>query len=74
MSNGTRKQWMFFAACGTVMVLINLWISNMNATTSRIIEERGKEAERRLEEAINEKRKREAERYVPQAINERSLD
>ena len=74
MSNGTRKQWMFIAACNALVVRMMLWMSYYQASTSRIIEERGKEAERRLEEAINEKRKREAERYVPQAINERSLD
>ena len=65
MSNRTRKQWMFAAAGVTVVVLINLWMSYMNASTDRIIEEDLEKAERRLEEAKI--------RYE-QAINERSLD
>ena len=56
---------MFAAAGVTVVVLINLWMSYMNASTDRIIEEDLEKAERRLEEAKI--------RYE-QAINERSLD
>ena len=65
MSNGTRKQWMFLAACLTLVVLINLWMSYESARMDRLLDERQEEAERRLEEAKS--------RYE-QAINERSLD
>ena len=65
MSNGTRKQWMFLAACLTLVVLPHLWNSYHSASTHRIIEEEREKAERRLEEAKS--------RYE-QAINERSLD
>ena len=55
MSNRTRKQWMFVAAGVTVVVLINLWMSFMNASTSRLIQEDNEKAKRRLEQAINER-------------------
>lgn len=65
MSNGTRKQWMFLAACGTVVVLINLWMIYMNASTSRLIQETNEKLKREIEEAKSK---------YEQAINERSLD
>ena len=55
MSNRIRKQWMFVAAGVTVVVLINLWMSFMNASTSRLIQEDNEKAKRRLEQAINER-------------------
>ncbi len=65
MSNRTRKQWIIPAAALTLVVLINLWMSYMNASTDRLLEEEREKAERRLEDAKS--------RYE-QAINERSLD
>ena len=55
MSNRTRKQWMFVAAGVTVVILINLWMSYMNASTSRLIQEDNEKVKRRLEQAINER-------------------
>ena len=55
MSNRTRKQSMFVAAGVTVVVLINLWMSFRNASTSRLIQEDNEKAKRRLEQAINER-------------------
>ena len=65
MSNRTRKQWIIPAAALTLVVLINLWMSYMNASTDRLLEEEREKAERRLEDTKS--------RYE-QAINERSLD
>ena len=65
MSNGTRKQWMFLAACLTFVVLLHLLNSYQSARLDRILDEEQEKAERRLEEAKS--------RYE-QAINERSLD
>ena len=55
MSNRTRKQWIIPAAALTLVVLINLWMSYMNASTSRLIQEDNEKAKRRLEQAINER-------------------
>ena len=55
MSNGTRKQWMFIAACNALVVAILLWTRYYQASEGRIFEERREKAERRLEEAINER-------------------
>ena len=55
MSNRTRKQWIFVAAGVTVVILINLWMSYMNASTSRLIQEDNEKVKRRLEQAINER-------------------
>ena len=65
MSNGTRKQWMFFAAFLALLVLIHLGLSYQSASIDRLLDEEQEKAERRLEEAKS--------RYE-QAINERSLD